>query len=89
MDRPSMVFCTAALVMTLVVCALAFPFAARSRGDIAASAKPVVAESLGSIDLGAFGSVSIADLVHYYIENPPAAAAAAGGGGKKQRFQGC
>lgn len=89
MDRSSLVFCASAVVLTLLVSALAFPFAARSREDAVASRTPVAAETLGSIDLGPFGTVSVSDLVHYYIDNPPAPAAAAGGAAPKQRFQGC
>ena len=43
---------------------------------------------MGAVDLGDFGTVSVLDLVSYYMENPPAPETP-GTKKKKVRFQGC
>jgi len=88
MDRTSQIFCAAALTLALLIAAAAFPFAAMSRADVRTAHTPVSAERLGSVDLGAFGTVSVLDLVNYYMENPPAEKTS-GAPEKKVRFQGC
>jgi hypothetical protein len=82
-----LVFCAAALVLSVVVAVASFPFAALSRADLEASRTVVSAEALPDVDLGDFGEVSVLDLVTYYTESPPEAPLA--GKPAAVRFQGC
>jgi hypothetical protein len=88
MDRSSLIFCVSALVVTLGLSAALYPVATISAEEVAAARTPVLSEDLPDLDLGDFGTVSISELVGYYVENPPAPVAA-GGAGKQVRFQGC
>jgi len=88
MDKPSLVFCVMSLVVSFAVSAIAFPFAARPNSAIEAERMSVDPETLGSIDLGDFGQVSVSELMHYYVANPPPAASEASPA-KSHRFQGC
>ncbi len=88
MDKASLIFCGGSLCICIAVAAIAFPYAALSRSEATAAAEIVDAESLGTMDLGDFGEVAVADMVTYYIENPPAPLAA-GKVAKKVRFEGC
>ncbi len=88
MDRASAIFCVTVLAGALLIAALAFPYAAVSREEVARAKTPRPAEEMGEIDLGAFGRVGVLDLMTYYMENPPAET----GGGEAEkavRFQGC
>ncbi len=87
MDRASLIFCTSALLGALLLAALAFPFAAKSRAVIDAARTPQAAERLGVVDLGPYGKVTVSELLAYYIENPPKAADSPAK--EKVRFQGC
>ena len=86
MDRSSAIFCSLSLIACLGLAALAYPAAAVSPDQAAVLKTPVSAEEMGDMDLGDFGTVSVLELVEYYVENPPAPVA---GGGHKKRFQGC
>lgn len=86
MDRSSAIFCVLSLVFSVGIAALAYPAAAVSPEQVASFKTPVSAEEMGDVDLGDFGTVSVLELVEYYVENPPAPVA---GGGHKKRFQGC
>ena len=86
MDRNSTIFCALSLIVSLGVAALAYPVAAVSPEQAASLKTPVSAEEMGDMDLGDFGTVSVLELVEYYVENPPAPVT---GGGHKKRFQGC
>lgn len=88
MNRSSLIFCFAAVLGSIAVSAAAFPLAALSPAELAASKTPLEADEMGAVDLGDFGTVSVLDLVGYYMENPPAAEAP-GTKKKKVRFQGC
>lgn len=88
MDRASLVFCAASLGVCLLIAAVAFPYAAKSRAELDAATVATSAEQFGDLDLGAFGTVSVLDLVTHYMENPPAAPLA-GAPAEKIRFQGC
>ena len=88
MNRSSLIFCVAAVLGSIAVSVAAFPLAALSPSELAASKTPVEADEMGAVDLGDFGTVSVLDLVGYYMENPPAREAP-GAGKKKVRFQGC
>lgn len=92
MNRESLLFCVAALVAALAVCAVGFQFAALPRDAVDAAKRPAPAETLPDVDLGGgFGKVSVIDLIGYFIENPPAKASAAGGDAvpAAKRFGGC
>lgn len=89
MNRSTVIFCAACLLGTVLVSAAAYPFAARTPAEAKGAKTPLEADQMGDVDLGDFGTVSVLDLVAYWIENPPAAKTAPGGGAKKVRFQGC
>ncbi len=92
MNRESLVFCTAALIVAVAVCAVGFRLAALPRDAVDAAMRPAPAEALPDVDIGGgFGKVSVIDLIGYYIENPPAKANAAGGDAvpAARRFGGC
>ena len=92
MNRESLIFCVAALVVALAVCAVGFRLAALPRDVVDAAKRPAAPETLPDVDLGGgFGRVSVIDLIGYYIENPPAKANAAGGDAAPaaRRFGGC
>ena len=92
MNRESLIFCVAALVVALAVCAVGFRLAALPRDVVDAAKRPAAPETLPDVDLGGgFGRVSVIDLIGYYIENPPAKANAAGGDAvpAARRFGGC
>lgn len=86
MDRSSVIFCVMSLVVSLGLAAVAYPLAAVPTAQAAFAMTAQPAEEMDDIDLGEFGTVSVLELVGYYIENPPAPVA---GGGHKKRFQGC
>ena len=88
MNRSSLIFCVAAVLGSIAVSAAVFPLAALSLAELAQSKTPVEADEMGAVDLGDFGTVSVLDLVGYYMENPPAPEAP-GTRKKKVRFQGC
>lgn len=91
MNRESLIFCSAALAVTVAVCAAGFSLSALPRQVLETAKKPAPAESLPDIDLGGgFGKVSVIELVGYYIENPPAPANAGGDASPAvKRFGGC
>ena len=88
MDRTSLVFCTGSLVVCLVIAAIAYPFAALTPDELAASSRIVPAEEMADVDLGDFGVTSVIDLVGNYIENPPVKETGAAPAARV-RFQGC
>lgn len=79
-------FCAASLALTIAVCWLLFPYAARSAADVAYSSDVQGAEMFDDVDIKDFGAVSVLDMMQHYIESPPVAGS---GDGKKIRFQGC
>lgn len=92
MNRESLIFCGAALAVTVAVSAAGFSLAARPRQAVEAETKPAPAQSLPDIDLGGgFGKVSVIELLGYYIENPPAPKGGSGGDAAPavKRFGGC
>ncbi len=86
MDARSLLFCAAALGLSLAVAVIAWPYATIPPERLQASRQVVPAEELGEVDLGDFGRVPVLELVEYYLENPPAAAVTTT---RKVRFQGC
>ncbi len=89
MDKASLFFCAGSLGICLLIAALAFPLAAKSKTELAASRSVTSAEQFEDVDLGDFGMVSVLDLVTHYMENPPEVPAAGAAPEKKVRFQGC
>jgi hypothetical protein len=89
MDRSSLVFCVLALVGTLALSALLYPFTTVSPETLTAWRTPAEAETLPDVDLGDFGTVSVLELIEYYIENPPPPPAAGAQPERQVRFQGC
>jgi hypothetical protein len=89
-DRRSLVFCIAAVLASVAAGAVGFSLAAVPREVVAAARTPTPAERMGKIDLGpGFGTVSVLDLVGYYLENPPAASGTGRAPEKARRFGGC
>jgi len=88
MDRNSLIFCSSALALFLLIAAIAFPFAAVSQAKMVTARDAVPAEQLGDMDLGSFGKVSVADMMSYYIENPPPPTTA-NAPAKRHHFEGC
>ncbi len=89
MDRISLVFCTLSLIITLGLAALAYPYAALPIEKIAISNKSVEAEEIPDIYLGDFGTVSVSEMLDYFIENPPVTSETAGESIRRVRIQGC
>ncbi len=88
MDKASLLFCTCALAGSLLIAKFAFPYALISAEQSSASKDVVSADELGSLDLGEFGEVSVAEMALYYMENPPDPVTAEPGA-RKVRFEGC
>ncbi|MCS7101604.1 MAG: hypothetical protein NZL99_07910 [Burkholderiaceae bacterium] len=91
MNRESVVFCLAALAVTVMLSAVGFRLAALPPEAVAAAKRPTPPEKLPDLDLGGgFGRVSVIELTAYYVENPPAARAqAAAATPSVRRFGGC
>ncbi len=85
------IFWLASLAVFLGLSAGLFPYAAVSAGTLARSEQPQPMERMADIALPQpFGTVSVTDLVGYYLEHPPAAqAGSTGGDGGGQHFAGC
>jgi hypothetical protein len=89
-DRRSLIFCVAAVVGSVAASAVGYSLAALPREVVAAARAPAPAERLGKIDLGpGFGTITVLDLLGYYLENPPVQSAAGGAPEKARRFGGC
>lgn len=89
MDRASLIFCVLSLAGSLALAAIFYPAAAIDTETLAAWRTPASAEQVPDVDLGDFGTVSVLELVDYYMENPPAAPAAGQAPEREVRFQGC
>lgn len=89
MNRTGIIFCTLSLVVVVFLAWALYPLAAMAPEKLAGWTKPVEAETLPDIDLGEYGTVSVNELMGYYIENPPAAAAPGAAPVRQVRFQGC
>ena len=90
MDRASWIFCTAALMASVAIAAIAYPFAAMPTDQYAMASEPQPAETLGLVDVGnGFGSVPVTELMDYYIANPPAKASAGPAAAPVIKFGGC
>ncbi|MBC8258255.1 MAG: hypothetical protein H8E38_04510 [SAR324 cluster bacterium] len=71
MDRASYLFCVGSVLVCLGIALLAFPAASVSRATLETAQTPKDAEEMQPLDLGAFGVVSVLELLDYYLENPP------------------
>ena len=90
MDRASLVFCIAALLVSVAASFVGYSLFAMPREAVAAARTPTPPERMGAIDLGSgFGTVPVLGLVGYYLENPPAAPASGHAPAKARRFGGC
>ncbi|MDP2811125.1 MAG: hypothetical protein Q8O34_13340 [Rhodocyclaceae bacterium] len=90
LNRTGVIFCSASLVVSAVVCAAGFSLAALPRATVEAAKKPAAPETLPELDLPGFGKVSVIDLVGYYIDNPPAPVGVGGAApAAAKRFGGC
>jgi len=90
LDRTGVIFCSASVVLAMLVSAIGFSLGALPPETIRAATVPMPPESLPDIDIPNFGQVSIIDLMGYYIDNPPAPAGAPGASAPAvQRFGGC
>lgn len=89
-DTASLIFCLGALLVSLAVAWLAYPYAALPVDVARAATDGVPAEELGMVELGdGFGSVHAVELLGYYLENPPAPEGAAAAPAPERRFGGC
>lgn len=85
-----LIFCGSSLLLSLVVALLLYPHATIPQQTLEFSKTPQAMESLPDVNLGEnFGSVSVTDLVGYYIDHPPQPAAASAGTQHEQQFGGC
>ena len=89
MDRISFVFCALSLIITIGLAALGYPYAALPVEKIAMSSQSVEAEEIPDLDLGDFGTVSVAEILDFFIENPPLTTEASGESVRRVRIQGC
>ena len=90
LDRTGVIFCSASLVIAVLVSAIGFSLATMPPEMLRAAKAPVPPENLADIDIPNFGRVSVIDLIGYYIDNPPAPAGASGASAPAtQRFGGC
>ena len=88
MNRSSLLFCAASLAASILIAVLFFPMATLTWDELETSRQAQPAEEMGSIELVDFGSVTVLELVDYYIQNPPAASSG-DAPARKVRFQGC
>lgn len=89
MKKEILIFWLVTLAIGFGLMALLYRYAAVTPDALAKSRTPQPIESMQDIDLGdAYGTVSVTDLVGYYIENPPAPKGAAADE-VQQRFGGC
>lgn len=88
MNRASIIFCISSLVLSLGLSAALFPVATLSTDEVKAFKLPVYADEVPDLTLPKSGTVSVSEIVDFYVEYPPETAA-----GKAPeedlRFQGC
>ncbi|HUW36937.1 MAG TPA: hypothetical protein VMV91_06360 [Rhodocyclaceae bacterium] len=91
MKKELVIFWLAALAVFLGLSAALYPYAAVPAETLARSRLPQPMAGMADIDLPQpYGTVSVTDLVGYYLEHPPAAnVGSAGGDGGGQHFGGC
>ena len=89
MDRASLIFCALSIVLALAISILGYPFAVVGADKFAQWRTPANAEALPDVNLGEFGTVSVSELIEYYMENPPAQSVPGSRSAREVRFQGC
>lgn len=90
MKKEILIFWLTALALAFGLSALLFHYAALTPGALVKARTPQPMESMPDINLGnAYGTVSVTDLVGYYIEHPPAPKGAAAADDSGHRFGGC
>ncbi len=73
MNKTNLLFCIGLVAGSLAIFFLAFPFAAMAPEKVAFANTPQPAENMTSVNVGeGFGTVSVSELMDYYIQNPPA-----------------
>ncbi len=89
MDRASLIFCALSVVLALAISILGYPFAVVGADKFAQWRTPANAEALPDVNLGEFGTVSVSELIEYYMETPPAQSVPGSRSAREVRFQGC
>lgn len=90
LDRTGVIFCSAGVALAALACSVGFSLAAMPPEAVRNAQAPVPPESLPDVAIPNFGTVSVPDLMGYYIDNPPAPPGAAGAAAPAvQRFGGC
>ncbi|BBP04024.1 hypothetical protein TPL01_15970 [Sulfuriferula plumbiphila] len=90
MKKEILIFWLVALAIGFGLAALLYRYAAVTSDVLAKSRIPQPMESMQDVNLGsAYGTVSVTDLVGYYIEHPPAPKGTAAADDGQHRFGGC
>lgn len=90
MKKEILIFWLVALAIGFGLSALLYRYAAVAPGVLTNSRIPQPMESMQDVNLGsAYGTVSVTDLVGYYIEHPPAPKGTAAADDGEHRFGGC
>ena len=89
MYRASLIICALSVVLALAISILGYPFAVVGADKFAQWRTPANAEALPDVNLGEFGTVSVSELIEYYMENPPAQSVPGSRSAREVRFQGC
>ena len=89
MDRASLIFCVLSVVIALAISIFGYPFAVVGTDTLSQWRAPANAEALPDVNLAEFGTVTVSELIEYYLENPPARPTPGAGAAREVRFQGC
>jgi hypothetical protein len=90
MKKEILIFWVAALAIGLGLSALLYRYAAVAPGVLAQAQIPQPMENMQDVNLGSpYGTVSVTDLVGYYIEHPPAPKGTTAADDGQHRFGGC
>lgn len=90
MKKEILVFWAVSLGMALGLCAVLFPYATVPAATLSTARTPQPMETMADLNLGeAYGTVSVTDLVGYYITTPPASGTAAARDEAPHGFGGC
>ena len=90
MKKEILVFWVVVLAIAFGLSAVLYRYAAVAPDVLAKSRTPQPMESMQDVNLGSpYGTISVTDLVGYYIEHPPAPTGAAAADDGQHRFGGC
>lgn len=90
MKKEVLAFWAVSLGIALGLCATLYPYAAVPAATLSRARTPLPVEAMADLDLGeAYGTVSVSDLVNYYLANPPASRSAAAQDEAPHGFGGC